>query len=86
MPGLSDVVFEMHLDDAFADLANPMLRNAVMDHVPDIEIGLDQRVLELVNVLHEIARRQQKLIPDLFDGDDDIELFSERDQVANLLL
>ena len=48
-------VLEMHLDDPLAKGANPLLRIAVHHDISDIEIGLDPRALELVDITDMVA-------------------------------
>src|SRR5581483_7141669 len=73
-------------DDALAERANPLLREAVHHHVADIEVSPDPGTLEFIHISDELRRAEQELVPDLFDRDDDAELLRKRDEFANLLL
>ena len=73
-------VLQVHFDDARAERADPVLRIAVEDDVADVEIGLQPRGVELVDVARELERAEEELVPDLFDRDDDLELARQRQQ------
>src|SRR6266849_5933716 len=79
-------VFQVNLDYALPQGADPVLRIAIKHHVPDVEPGLNPRALEFSNVLGHLHGAQQKFVPDLFDGDHNFQLLSERKKLADLLL
>src|SRR3989441_7385658 len=79
-------VLQVDLDDALPQRANPVLRIAVKHHVSNVEPGLDPRTLEFSYVRGHLQGAQQKLVPDLFDGDHNFQLLSERKELANLPL
>src|ERR1700674_481346 len=79
-------VFQVNLDNALPQGANPILRIAIKHHVPDVEPGLNPRALEFSNVLGHLHGAQQKFVPDLFDGDHNFQLLSKRNELADLLL
>src|SRR5579884_1175876 len=62
-------VFEMHLPDAPAQRANPVLRPAENDHISHVEIDLYQRVPERIDVVGKLQRAEQEVVPDLLDAD-----------------
>src|SRR2546425_351106 len=49
-------VFEVNLDDALAEGANPVLRKSVKHHVADVEPSLNPRALELADVAGHFER------------------------------
>ena len=67
-------VLEVHLRDAGAERANPVLRVSIEDDVADVEVRLQPWGIELVDVAGEFERTQQELVPDLLDGDDHSQL------------
>src|SRR3989441_2196255 len=79
-------VLQVHFDDALPQRANPVLRIAVEHHIPDVEPRLDPWTLEFLDVRGHLQRTQQKLVPNLFDGNHNFQFFRERQQLANLLL
>src|SRR5690242_20647120 len=89
-PGVAVVaaleILEMDLDGALAESANPILRIAIEHHVADVEPGLNPRRVKFIDIGNHFERAEQKFIPDFFDGDDDFELFGEREELADLRL
>src|SRR5262245_37223510 len=73
-------VLQVHFDDARAERADPVLRIAVEDNVADVEVRLQPRRIELVDVPGEFDRAQEELVPHLLDGDDDFEILRHREQ------
>src|SRR5204862_3043924 len=67
-------VFQMDLDDAPGERANPILRVAVEDDVADVEVGLQPWRIEFVDVARELERTEEELVPDFLDGDDHLQL------------
>jgi len=67
----------VHPVDALAERPDPVLGPAVLDDVADVEVGLQPRALELVDVARELQRAEEEVVPDLLDGDDDLELLGE---------
>src|SRR5438094_10198983 len=63
-------VLEVHLGDARAQRAHPVLGIAVEDDIADVEVGLDPGRRELVHVARELDRAEQELVPDLLHGHD----------------
>src|SRR2546423_800216 len=79
-------VFQVNLDDALPQRANPVLRIAVKQHIPNVEPSLDPRTLKFLDVRRHLKGAQQELVPNLFDGNYDLQLFSERNQLVDLPL
>src|SRR6266566_7524145 len=79
-------VFQMNLDDALAEGANPVLRKSVKHHVADVEPSLNPRALELADVTDHFERAEQKLVPHFLDGNHDFQFLGKRNQLANLPL
>src|SRR5207237_10114379 len=75
-------IFEMRLDDALAELANPVLRVAVKHDVAHVKPCLDPRALEFINVLGHFERTEKELVSDFFDGNNDFQLFRNLDNFA----
>src|SRR5882762_4766041 len=79
-------VFQVDLDNALPQGANPVLRIAIQHHVPHVKPGLDPRALELADVVGHFERTQQESVPHFLDGNHDLQLLSKRNQLADLLL
>src|SRR6266446_3433881 len=79
-------VFEVDLDDAFAQRANPILGVPVEHDIADIKPRLHPGAVKLAEVLDHFERAEQELVPYFFDGDDDLHLLGERHKLANLCL
>src|SRR6267378_8089902 len=79
-------IFEVDLDDAFAQRANPILGIPVQHDIADIKPGLHPRAVKLAEVLDHFERAEQELVPYFFDGDDDLQLLCDRHKLANLCL
>ena len=76
----------MHFDDALPQRANPVLRIAVQQHIPNVEPCLNPRTLKFLDVRGHLQRAEQELVPDFFNGDHNSQLFGEGQQLANFLL
>src|SRR5204863_462747 len=79
-------IFEVDLDDGFAQGANPVLGIAVQHDIADIEPGPDPRAVKFADVLGHFERTEQEPVPDFLDRDDDLELLRQREEVADLRL
>src|SRR5690242_11230730 len=79
-------VFEMNLDDALAERADPVLRIAIKHDIAHVKPGFDPGAVELIDVRGHFDGTKQELVPDFLDGDDDFELFGKRKELANLRL
>ncbi len=79
-------ILDVQLHDSLAQHADPILRVSADGHVADIEIRLDPRAFERIDVACELQRAQQEFIPHFFDPDDDLRLLRYGDQLADLPL
>src|SRR5438552_6528261 len=79
-------IFEVDFDDAFAQRANPILGIPVEHDIADIKPGPDPGAVKLSDVLDHFERAEQEPVPHFFNGDDDLQLFRERNELANLRL
>src|SRR5437667_2897235 len=77
---------DVQRDDTFAQNPNPLLGPAIMDHIADIKMPADPRALELINETSRFERAEEKIIPNVFNGDLYTQLFGEWQCFANLLL
>src|SRR5262249_53364716 len=76
---------EVELEHALAELADPVAGlDAVLDHVAAIEIGADGGRLELIDVLDELLRLGDEVVPDDLDGDLEVEVRGEGDGLLDL--
>src|SRR4030095_305293 len=66
--------FDVNFDEPVSYGPDPILRVAGRHDVADIEIRLDVRALELVDVAHEFERTEQEAIPHIFDRDYHLQL------------
>src|SRR5438105_3182450 len=66
---LAAVFLDMQLLDSFSERANPLFGPAVRDDIADIEMPADVRGIKLVHVTNRFERTQQKMVPNIFDGD-----------------
>src|SRR5438445_11028788 len=73
-------VFEVNLDDALAEGANPVLRKSVKHHVADVEPSLNPRALELADVAGHFERAQEELVPHFLDGNYDFQLLGRSEE------
>ena len=76
----------MQFLDALAQNANPLFRPAVGDDVADVEMPADPRTVEFVHITRGLQRAEQKMVPDIFDGDLHAKFFGQRDGFADFLL
>src|SRR5207244_2594765 len=79
-------IFQMDLDDALAERANPILGIAIKHDVAHVEPGLDPLAVKLVYVGGHFEWTKQEFVPDFLDGDDDFQFFCKRNQSADLCL
>src|SRR2546423_1501153 len=65
---VADVGFEVlnvHLLDAAAKDAYPLIGISIEQNVAGVEVGADERAADLVQVAGELERAEQKLVPDV---------------------
>jgi len=74
------------LADPVAQDLDPVLRPAPANHVADVEVGLDKRAVELVDVASHGERLDEERGPDVFDEDVDLLLLGVRNRLADRLL
>src|SRR5215472_13654170 len=79
-------IFEVDLDDALAERANPILRKAVKHHVAHVKPGFDPWAAELLDVRDHFEWTEEEFVPDFLDGDDHLLFLCERNQFADLCL
>src|SRR2546421_9131382 len=71
-------VLQVNLDNARPQGADPVLRERIDDDVADVEVRADPWRIELVDIPRELQWTQQKLVPDLFDGNDHLQVAGHR--------
>ena len=76
----------MDLDDALAESSDPVLSIPVENDIADVEICLEPRTFELIDVTGEFQRAQQELIPYVLDRDNNIEFLGQGQEFADMLL
>ena len=76
----------MHFRDARAECADPILRVAVQNDITDVEVRFEPRAFKVVHVSREFDWAEQELVPDLFNGDDDLQFLRKGQELANVLL
>src|SRR6266550_270577 len=79
-------IFEVNLDDAFAESMNPVLRIPIKQHVTHVEPSFYPRALRFTNVVGHLERAQEKLVPNFLDGDNNSQFLGKWNQRANLFL
>jgi hypothetical protein len=79
------VVLDVNPDHLIAERENPLLGRREPHVVADVEIRLDPRALERADEVAEQSRLDPQVVGDVFQRDDDLGLFRERDQAADPL-
>src|SRR6266702_7915523 len=74
---------DVERDDALVENADPLFGPAGVDDVADIEVPANPRALKFVHVARRLQRAEQKLVPDVFDGDFDAQFFGQRHSLAD---
>ena len=79
-------VLQMDLGDAGSEGADPVLWIAVEHHIAHVKPGPDERMFELGDVAGHLEWALKEFVPDFLDGNNDVQLFGEREKGANLRL
>ena len=73
----------MNLGDPRPEFPDPLLGIAVFHDVADVEIRLDPRALEAVDVVGEFDRAEEELVPNFLDREDDAFLLGVGNQALD---